>query len=145
MPRFIQQQLFNRPTLNTIKAQKEVMNTVAGRCGLSRADIVDKMNDLAGRCGVKLVSGNSHSLQIDTLEKWLNVSETNRQMPMRVLPVFCSVVGSLEPINVLAQPLDGEVIGPKDKQKLRWANSKLRIKKENKMIRTIEPDIFKEI
>jgi hypothetical protein len=55
------------------------------------------------------------------------------------------VVGDAESINILAQPLDAEVIGPKDRQKLRWANSKLRIRKENKTIRTIEPELFEEI
>jgi ribonuclease HIII len=94
MPRYIQQQLFNRPTFNVIKTQKEAMNTAARDCGLSRSEIVDKMNDLAERYGIKLVSGNSHGLQIDTLE---------------------------------------------------WANSKLRIRKENKTIRTIEPELFEEI
>ena len=145
MPLHIQQQLFDRPTFNVIKTQKEAMNAAARDCGLSRPEIVDKMNDLAERYGIKLVSGNSHGLQIDTLEKWINPSELSRQMPMRVLPVFCAVVGDAEPINIMAQPLDAEVIGPEDRKKLRWANAKLRIRQENKTIRTIEPELFEEI
>ena len=73
---FQQIPLFDQPTFNTTKIQKEAMNQAAKRCGMSREQIVDKMNDLAGRYGVSLVSNGG--LRLDTFEKWINPNDLSR-------------------------------------------------------------------
>lgn len=113
--------LFDAPTFNVTRILKEAMNTAAKNCGLSREQIVDRMNDLASRYGVNLVSNGA--LSLDTLEKWINPNELNRQMPMKALPIFCAVVGDSSALDVMARPVGYQVIGHEDQQFLKWARA----------------------
>ena len=133
--------LFELPTLNVTKPLKGAMHAAVKNCDLSRDEVVDQMNDLAERYGVTLVGGNGKRLKMDTFEKWVNPQDMSRQMPLKVLPIFCAVVKDVTPFNILVLPLGAEVIGPDERQKLKWADAKLNVKRENKVIRDIEKEL----
>lgn len=131
--------LFDAPTLNTTKIQKEAMNFAAKDCGLSREKIVDQMNDLAVRYGVNLVSNGA--LKMETFEKWINPNDLSRQMPMKALPVFCAVVRDYSAVDVLARPLGARVVGRSDQNLLKWARAYFRARDCRKTMRAIEGDM----
>ena len=133
---FQQIPLFNQPTLNTIKTQKEAMNAAAKQCGLSRDEILDQMNALAARYGINLVSNGG--LKLDTFEKWINPNDLSRQMPMKALPVFCAVVRDYSALDVLARPVGAAVIGPEEKNLLKWAKAYFKARDARKTMRRIE-------
>ena len=138
----IQLSLFDVPTFNIAYDQKVSMNEAARNCGLSRDQIVEKMNEMAGRFGVTLVKGNTNSgLTLETFEKWINPEDTTRHMPMKALPIFCAVTESLEPLAIMAKPLEAAIIGQDEKKLLEWAKIKLRQKKEAKTLRRIGEEI----
>jgi len=130
--------LFDQPTLNTTKSQKEAMNLAARRCGLSREEIVDRMNELAGRYGVNLAPNGG--LTLDTFEKWINPNELNRQMPMKAVPVFCAAVGDTSALDVLAQPVGAMVIGGEEQRKLSWAEAYFRARQARRTMRSLDPE-----
>ena len=131
--------LFDRPTFNIVKLQKEAMNAAAKKSVQSREQIVDAMNDLAGRFGVSLVSNGA--LTLDTFEKWINPNELNRQMPARALPVFCAVVNDYVVLDVMARPLGGGVIGPDEVRLLKWARAYFRARNARNEMRAIEGEL----
>jgi len=135
----IQIPLFDAPTFNITKLQKETMNAAAKNCGLSRDQIVDQMNDLAGRYGVNLVSNGA--LTLDTFEKWLNPNELNRQMPMKALPIFCAVVRDTSAMDVMARPVGSRVIGHEDQQLLKWAKAYFKARDARRIMRRIESEL----
>ena len=114
MTQLRQLSLFDTPTFNTVKLQKEAMRAAVKKCGLSREQVVDRMNDLAGRYGVGLASNGG--LTLDTFEKWINPGELNRQMPMKALPIFCAVINDHSAMDILARPLGVLVIGEEDQR-----------------------------
>lgn len=136
-----QMSLFDTPTLNVTRPLKEALHAAAKNCGLSRDEIVDRMNDLAERYGVSLASGNGKQLTRDIFEKWVNPQDTSRQVPVKALPIFCAIVKDITPFDILVKPLGAEVIGHEECRKLRWADAKLNVRKENKVIREIEKEL----
>lgn len=141
MPQMIQLELFDMTTFNILKEFKTALNEAAKKCGMSREEIVDAMSRLATSYGVSLVNGNGKRLTLDTLEKWLNPEALSRQMPIRVLPLFCAVVKDYEPYNILAKPLKLEIIGAEDQRLLEWARLKIRQKQDNRILRKLETEI----
>jgi len=131
--------LFDRPCLNVIKPLKIAMNTAVKESGLSRVQIVDKMNDLADRYGVHLASNGA--LKPESFEKWINPNDMSRQMPMKALPVFCAVVRNYEALDVLARPLGASVIGPEERNLLKWARAYFKKRDAAKTMRRIETDL----
>jgi len=138
-----QSQLFDQPTLNVTPDLKEAMNRAARECGLSREEIVDRMNDLAARYGVGLAAGNGRRLSLETLEKWLNQSpsEAGRIVSVKALPIFCAVVGSAEPLEVLARPLGFKVIGPQEIALLEWGRACRRARAARRRMKKLEEEI----
>ena len=136
----IQLDLFSQPTLNVAKGIKAAMADDVRASGLSRELLVDRMNDLAERHGVCLTHGNCQRLTIDTLEKWLNVSDA-RHIPIKALPVFCAAVGQCSAINALAEPMGLMVIGGREQKMLAWAEAKLEVQRKSRQIRKIEQEL----
>lgn len=131
--------LFNAPTFNIVRVQKESMKAAAKKCGLSREQIVEQMNDLAGRYGVNLASNGV--LKLETFEKWINPNELNRQMPMKALPIFCAVVNDTSAIDALSRPVGCRVIDHDDQQLLKWARAYFKAKDARQTMRCLERGI----
>lgn len=136
-----QLELFNMVTLNIAKPLKAAMNEDAHASGKSREQIVDLMNDLAERHGVCLVHGNGTRLTLDTFEKWLNVADLSRVIPLKALPVFCASIGRYGAVNVLAKSMGLRVIDAKEQKMLAWAEAKLEVQKKSKQIRKLEAEL----
>jgi len=136
----IQLDLFSQPTLNVSKAIKAAMADDARDCGMSREQLVDRMNDIAERHGVCLTHGNSQRLTIDTLEKWLNVSDP-RHIPLKALTVFCAAVGRWSVLDVVARSLGLMVIGDREQKMLAWAEAKIEVQRKSRQIRKIESEL----
>lgn len=137
----IQLELFDQPTLNVARDIKIAMNEDMKASGKSREQIVDLMNDLAFRYGVSLVHGNSPKLTLEAFEKWLNVSDLSRQIPLKALPVFQAATGHHETLNVLARAIGLRVVGPREQKMLDWAEAKMAIKKHANRIKKLEAEI----
>jgi hypothetical protein len=131
--------LFDRPTLNIIKAQKEAMNRAVRLCGMSREQVLDRMNDLADAYGVSLASNGR--LSMDIFEKWLNPNETNRQMPIKALPVFCAAVRDISSLDVLARSVGAMVIGEDDQRRLKWAEAYFKARNARKIMSQMEKEL----
>ena len=131
--------LFDRPTFNIVKLQKEAMNAAAKKCVKSREQIVDDMKDLASRYGINLVPNGA--LSVDTFEKWINPNDLSRQMPARALPVFCAAVNDYVALDVMARPLGAAVIGPDEVRLLKWARAYLRERNARSERRAIENEL----
>lgn len=136
-----QLEIFNQPTLNIEKVFKAALADDVKECGLSREQIVDRMNNLADQYGVRLTHGNSKSLSFETFEKWLNPKEVSRLMPVKALPVFCAATGQCSAASVLVEPLGLRVIGSREQKMLAWAEAKMTVREQNRMIRKIEGEL----
>lgn len=137
-----QMSLFECSAYMNKRTIKELLDMSANKSGLSREDIVDEMNKMAGRFGVSLKSGdNGDTLSKATLDKWLSQDEKTRSMPIHALAIFCSVVGDTSVIEALLKPMGFSIIGSVERKKLAWAEAKMSIREQNRMIRKIEGEL----
>lgn len=121
---------------------RELLDMSAKKSGLSRDDIATKMNELAVRFGVSLQSGdNGGPLSDDMLAKWLNKSEKTRHMPIHALGIFCRVVNDVSILEALLKPLGFSIIDNVGRKKLQWAEAKMSIRDQNRLIRKIEEEL----
>jgi hypothetical protein len=109
--------------------------------GLSRDQVVDRMNDLADRFGVRLTKGNGQRLTLKTLEKWLNKNDTTRVINVKSLGIFCAVTGGVEPLRVITEPLEWQVIGEQESKLLAWAKEYHRAKEARQAMKKIEAEL----
>ena len=138
MAKMVERDLFRRPTFNVVKAQKKAMQDSIKKSGLSREQVVDLMNDLAGLFGISLSSGNDKKLTRVTLDKWLNITETDRQIPMRALPVFCAATNCNYALDILAQAIGCQVIDGKQRKLLEWAELYHRVERDKNKMKQLE-------
>ncbi len=117
------------------------MSSTVEASNLSREQIVDRMNDLADQYGVRLTKGNGKSLTIDTFEKWLNYNDTSRVISLKALMVFCAVTESVEPVQIMVEPLGWMIIGDQDSKLLMWAKEYHLIKESRRKMRRLEEEL----
>lgn len=131
-----QPSLFDTNGLNVDRTVKAAMNQAARECSLSREQIADAINKMMERHGISACRGGTVSLNL--LEKWLNVSDTSRHIPLRILPIFCAATGSRAPLQALADALGGRVIGGDEARLLDWAKAYRRAKKARREMQKLE-------
>jgi len=136
-----QTNLFDPVKIDIVPDLKVHMNKIVKNSDLSREQVVDKMNDIAKKHDMSLATGNGNRLTLDTFEKWLNPNETNRQMPIKALPVFCAAMKDVSSLDIIARGLGAEVIGPEERRKLEWAEEKLTVQQKLRRIREIEREL----
>ena len=95
------------PSLDIVPKLKACMVQCLAESSLSREQIVDRMNRLLSEAGINITITKS------SLDKWVSLSSTAHLIPLRLLPVFCRAVGSIEPMSVLAAPLGAVLAGPR--------------------------------
>lgn len=121
---------------------KEILALSAKKSGLSKEDIIAGMNKLAVRFGVELTSGdNGGSLTEATYDKWMNASDKMRSMPIHALAIFCTVVDDTSVLEKMVQPMGLSLIGSVERKKLAWAEAKMSIRDQNRLIRKIEGEL----
>ncbi len=133
--------LFTQSSFNITRELKECMAGVVAGSGLSREEFLDRMNALADRFGVRLMKGNGLGLTMATFEKWLNPADKEHVPSPVVLPVFCEVGGSTAPLQVMAGPVRGMVIGEQDVVLLLWAKEYQRARTARQKMKKLEAEL----
>lgn len=132
IPHYKQQGLWEIVVPDSGPMLKASMNEAIKRCSLSREQIVDGMNSLAQAAGITC-NGRSQKVTLSLLDKWVAPGAKNYFIPIRLLPVFCRVVGSSLPLQALATFFDGvRVISSDDYTKLEWAKAEINARSHRK-------------
>lgn len=132
--------LFNQPTIGTIvRDVKTAMNHAVRDSGKSRDQVLDLLNALAARYGMRL--NGKGGLSKDTFEKWLNIEDVDRMPSLKGLTVFCAVLNTTKPIEIMVRLLGGAIIEGKDISLLRWARRYRQAKDLRKEMRELESEL----
>lgn len=122
----------------TLKAS---MQRAVASCGLSRAQVVDRMNALASDSGVKLTTGNARLLSPATFDKWLNPADREHLPSVLALEVFCLAVGSVQPLAQLLGLLGCGVMTAEDKRLRDYGHVCWETKRRRKAVRQLEMEL----
>ena len=123
-----------------VAVMKAAMRRAVAECGLSRAQVVDKMNALAK--GRALTQGNKKGISQDTFDKWM-ADEERAQMPSGfALVVLMRATGSLAPLEGWLEIYGCAVLTPKDKKALEYAEIVLEGKTKAKRKRRLEDELL---
>lgn len=117
-----QLRLWDSPSFDPTDRLKTAMREALKACPLSRERIVSDMNQLANAEGM-ICGGRAQKITVPQLEKWVAAGASGHVISLKLLPVFCRVVGSIAPIQAIAAPMGAEVVGPEDAKLLRWARA----------------------
>ncbi len=122
-------------------AVKIAMNESIKSSPLSREQIVEEMNSLAVMAGIKC-NGRSQKVTPALLDKWVAGGSGGHHIPLRLLPIFCRVVGSNLPLEVYGKTFPGaRIISNDDYQVLEWARAEIRCRQARKMARRKSQEI----
>ena len=127
--------LFRSESLNITYDIKRIIRLElddAKKRGLSRDEIVDSMNEIAVREGMRL---GKNGISKDTLDGWCKDSDPGRLPSLPWLVIFCKILGTVNPIDILGRPLGSRTIGPVDAKKLAWADAELKKKRATRTAR----------
>lgn len=86
---------------------KNAITEAIKHCNLSRYEVASRVSELTG-----------HDLTKAMLDQYTAESREDCCMPARVLNALCFVTGTLEPINVLLEPLDAIAVSGEERQAL---------------------------
>lgn len=100
--------LFETPPLVPIARLKSAMKVALEESSMSRSEVVDDINRMAQAEGLT-TNGRKQAVTEALLDKWVAPS-ANNDIPIKYLPIFCYVTGSLAPLAALAAPLKATVI-----------------------------------
>lgn len=124
----IQLSLRDQVNLDPTDFLKIAMQEALKGCNLSRAQVVDDMNRAATCAGIRN-EARGQCVSEAILDKWVARGSRNHLIPLRLLPIFCQVTGSLLPLQAIMPP-GAEVISGYDVICLRWA----RVEKEKRRL-----------
>jgi hypothetical protein len=123
----MQNQAFERMSLNTVFRLKAAMRKALKDTNLSRDQVADEMTEIMKIDGLRL-PGNSKSISRTILDKWVCES-AQHMIPVSLIPVFCQVVDSCLPVKILIQPLNLNIIDRNQSKILEWAEAELEKRK----------------
>lgn len=110
-------------SLNPVHEVRRMIRLAMSKSPLSREQIADEMNRIAGD------EGMHKSITKATLDSWVKDSDPERIPSLSLLVIFCRVMGTVDPISVMAKPLGGQVINHEDMKLLTWARAEVAKKK----------------
>ena len=120
---------------------KAAMNEAIKGCSLSREQIVDDMNSLALTAGITC-NGRSQKVTIALLEKWVAPGAKTYFIPLRLLPVFCRVIGSNLPMQVFASFFENiQIVSTQDFKKLEWAEAEINARNHRKQASKLAQEV----
>ncbi len=108
-----QQSLFGAMSLNPVGELKRAMSLAVRKSGLTRAQIAERMTVLLAVEGLR-TRGKNGVVNETMVDKWLAPEALESYPNLTFLVVFCKAAGSLSPLQALAGPLGGRVIGPQE-------------------------------
>lgn len=121
-----------------VAAVKSAMNAACSESQLSREQIVDRMNDLSLSAGVRITSGNSKSLGLATLEKWLNPADREHVPSLVAVNMFCSVLQDYRPLSVQLEMHGLELMTLQERRLRDYGHACIEAKKARALKRTLE-------
>lgn len=88
--------------MSSVRAE---MSRVAASYGPGRKLLVDAIIKVAKREGIPLTSGGAKTIEISTLEKWLQPTDRSHAPTMDAILCFCIAAGSASPIKPILKTL----------------------------------------
>jgi hypothetical protein len=98
---------------------KKALAAALKGCGQSRDQVVDRLNQALASEGI------NQTITPNVLDKWAAPS-ARHEIPLKMLPFFCEVTGSLEPMWVLASGVGAILAGPREQELMRLGESQVR-------------------
>jgi len=132
--------LWDRPSLDPTHRIKLAMKEAFRNTSLSREQVVDEMNRLAAAEGLT-TNGRSQKVTPALLDKWLAPGATQHIIPLKLLPIFCAVTGSVAPLQALAAPLSARVISAEEEKLLEWARLEVERRRLRKRARQLAQEV----
>lgn len=117
-----QMELFGEKSLNPTAELKRAMSLALKESGLTREEAAERLNAIILLERLR-TRGKDGRVTLDILNKWLAPEATDQVIPVKLLPAFCRAVGSLKPLQALAAPLGGLVIGAGEQALLHMAQA----------------------
>ncbi|MDR1946471.1 MAG: hypothetical protein LBQ51_04815 [Desulfovibrio sp.] len=110
------------------------MHRVAGNDEQGRKLLVDAINTVARREAVPLSAGGAKTINIDTLNKWLQPSERGHAPSLDAIMCFCLAAGNAGPIRPILKVLGLTAVSKEDMEVLEYGRTckqmrELRVKK----------------
>lgn len=122
-------------------ALKSAMNESIKACSLSREQIIDEMNRLSTAAGITC-NGRSQKVTTSVLNKWCAPAAKSYHIPLRLLPVFCRVVGDNLPLKVYSTFFqEAQVISKEALKKLQWAEVEIEARKNRKQASRLAQEV----
>lgn len=131
--------LWDAPSLNPVPRVKEAMRVSLKGSPLSREQVVDGMNDLARLEGIS-TNGRAKKVTSEMLDKWVS-NGCDHIIPWKLLPIFCKVVGSVDPLRALVSPLGADLIEEEEINLLKWARAEMESRRLRKVKKKLEAEI----
>lgn len=97
---------------------KAAMRRIAGEGDECRKGLVDKLNQIAGHAEVRLTTGNSKFISLDTLNKMLSPSDTSHPASVLFVLVFCKATKDYAPLRLIAQAAGFDLMN--EEQRMVW-------------------------
>lgn len=132
--------LWDRPEIDPTNRLKAAMREAIETSGLSRMKVVADINALAHLEGMTC-GGRGQNVTEDMLDKWCAASAIAHIIPLRYLPAFCRVTGSILPLVALAIPAGGSVIVNEDLKLLEWARLEIQRRRLGKDARRLAQEV----
>lgn len=121
--------LFSGQNLNVVYEVKRQLRIALANSKLSRDEVVDQATKIAWRDGVQSFISKA------TLDSWCKDSEPGRMPSLGMLVILCHVLGTLDPIKPLVNPLGGTVIGREDLKVLSFGRAEMMKRRAQKSAR----------
>jgi hypothetical protein len=132
----MQLRIWDKAPLDPTDGLKTAMREALKGCGLSRPQVAEKMAELAEEEGIT-VGGRSQKVTLPLLDKWVARGARSYVIPVRLLPIFCRVAGSILPLKALSNPVGAEVVVEEDARLLEWARAEIRHRECRKAARRL--------
>lgn len=111
---------------------------------LSREHLVDRMNAIAKRYGYKITVGRGRVLTLPVLEKWLNPNDLDDDPPIKAFQVFMLALGTLEPLQLLAEFNDCKLITEEEIPFYNYGKAKFEAKERSRQLKRLEDELAEQ-
>jgi len=136
-----QKKLWEQLSLDAGPLIKAAMNESIKGASISREQIVEDMNRIALAAGITC-NGRCQKVTTAILDKWVAPGAAAHQIPLRLLPVFCSAVGSNLPLEAFSRCFAGvRVISEEDYKVLEWAKLEIASRQSRKQARRLAQEV----
>lgn len=119
---------------------KSAMGEAIRASSMSREQIVDEMNRIMKQLGWT-TNGRSRYVTSPLLDRWVAPSSVH-VIPLRLLPIFCRVVGSNLPLEAYVKSFEGaRVIDLNEERLLMWARSEVELRTAKKRAKKLAQEV----